>query len=80
MSFRLYNPDDNQFQVIDGGEQAQYNLLLNILIELRVQTLLMLSNGAITTDDPAQLRLDVVNDGVTMQTTSVVSTSTPSPI
>jgi hypothetical protein len=80
MSVRLYNADDNQFQVVDGGEQAQYNLLLNILIELRVQTLLMLSNGAITTDDPAQLRLDVVNDGVTMQTTSVVSTSTPSPI
>jgi hypothetical protein len=80
MSVRLYNADDNQFQVVDGGEQAQYNLLLNILIELRVQTLLMLSNGAITTDDPAQLRLDVVNDGVTMQTTSVVSTFTPSPI
>jgi hypothetical protein len=80
MSVRLYNADDNQFQVVDGGEQAQYNLLLNILIELRVQTLLMLSNGAITTDDPAQLRLDVVNDGVTMKTTSVVSTSTPSSI
>ena len=61
MGLRLYNPDDNTFIVLDEGRTAEYNLLLNILIEQRVTNTLLaqyMGDG----DDLNTLRVDVVND------------------
>ncbi len=57
----LYDPDSMQFASVDTGQQAQATLLLNILIELRVQNMyLQAQNLGVIGSDLDQLRMDVV--------------------
>lgn len=63
MALHLYNPADGTLQDIDEGRRAEYNLMLNILIELRVHTIYLQAIAVGTVDDqPEQLRIDVTND------------------
>jgi hypothetical protein len=63
MSIKIYDPAVNAYVQVDGGAVSQSALLLNILIELQVHTM-YLQNMSIdlVNDDPAQLRLDAVNN------------------
>ena len=76
MAISLYDPDTRIFSSVDGGQQAQATLSLNILIELRVQTNILLAvNAGIVMDDPEQLRMDVVNAVLPSQQTTLVNTN-----
>jgi hypothetical protein len=63
MAIRIYDPAVNAYVQVDSGNVSQSALLLNILIELQVQTLyLQNQNIGIVNDDPVTLRNDIVNN------------------
>lgn len=63
MAIALYNPDSNGFQDVDQGRTSEYNLLLNILIELRVHSqFLAVQNQGLIGDSLEQMRVDAVSD------------------
>ena len=69
MALKLYSPDVGMFIDLDSGHFAQGTLLLNILIELRVQTDLILAcNPGVVKDDVAALRADVISDPASFTT------------
>ena len=60
---KLLDPATGLFAPLDGGSNGDSLILQNILIELRVHTLyLQAMNPGLIAEDPAQLRIDVVND------------------
>jgi hypothetical protein len=64
----LFDPGSHTFSVVTGTEAAspqnEGKLLLNILIELRVQTMYLAATSAnLISDDPQVLRADVVSNG-----------------
>ena len=63
MRMTLYNPTRAQFCEVDAGQVGTETLLINILIELRVQSLMIQQQaGQLAADDLDQLRCDIVND------------------
>ena len=61
----LFNSSSKTFVANTGATASVNDLQLNILIELRVLTALLIAQGlGQVTDDISQLRSDVVNDSV----------------
>lgn len=67
MKLQIYDPSLNQFVRCDAGELGTEALLLNILVELRIHSMILqaMNPGGIVTDDLTQLRRDAVSDPAT---------------
>lgn len=59
----LWNPTTQAFDVNNGDAASMPQLLINILIELRVQTFILSQmNQDVLKDEPQQIRGDMAND------------------
>lgn len=70
MKLQILDPSRGQFVYLDAGQIGSEALLLNILIELRIHSMILqaMNPGGIVTDDLTQLRVDAVTDPATFQT------------
>ncbi len=67
---QIWDPARSQWTNIDDGQLGAAALLLNILIELRINSLFEQANntGVVITDTLEQLRADALNDPTTFRT------------
>jgi hypothetical protein len=68
MTTLVKNQGSGQFVQVDGGQDAQFNLLLAILVELRVQSQYLQALNPQITDDLNSLRADQVSDPASLTT------------
>jgi hypothetical protein len=66
MRLQIFDPARNQFVVVAADQVGMETLLLNILIEARIQSMMIQAmNPRIVDDDLSNLRKDAVSDPAT---------------
>lgn len=71
----IWNPVTQVFEALNGDNSSQQGLLLNLLIENRVQTKILMAIGADVMSDSTEqgLRLDTANELPNFVTGAVVT-------